>query len=170
MQLILVRHADAEPSAATDAARPLTALGRAQAAALCRGLGRVGVVPDVILSSPAVRCRETAAALVPLAPGLAVTETPALASGRLDADALFDAIGHARCAVAVGHMPDIASFAECTLGAWGGVGDSMPFAKCAAASISYPGGPNESAGTLDWFVPPTWFMDQGERRGSDHPG
>ncbi len=156
MQLILVRHADADAEAATDAARPLTPLGHAQAAALCRGLRRAGVVPDLVLSSPAVRARDTAAALLSLAPGLVVTETAALRSGRLDPAAVLAMVAGSQCAVAVCHMPDVAAFAEVLLTGAEPHG-LMPFEKCAAASFSFRGDAGQGAGVLDWFVSPAWF-------------
>lgn len=157
MQLILVRHADAEPDAATDAERPLTPLGHAQAAALCRALRRVGGM-DALLSSPAVRARQTAEAVAPLLPpGESVVVTDALAVDRLDRRAIAGLCrGHA-VVVLVGHMPDIAAFAGWLLTGSDRHADALPFEKCAAASIRFPGGAGEAQGVLEWFVPPAWF-------------
>ncbi len=64
--LLLLRHAEAVNASgeANDAARPLTAHGHAQAAALGAFLGGRGIVPDRIVTSAATRARETSATLV----------------------------------------------------------------------------------------------------------
>lgn len=58
-QLILLRHGEARPRAASDLERELTDAGRAAAAEAGRVLQRAGVRPDVALVSPAVRTRQT---------------------------------------------------------------------------------------------------------------
>ncbi|MEU7571771.1 MULTISPECIES: SixA phosphatase family protein [unclassified Micromonospora] len=58
--LVLLRHAKAEQSRdAPDAERPLTARGHADAAAAGAWLARHGLLPDVVLCSPARRTRQT---------------------------------------------------------------------------------------------------------------
>jgi phosphohistidine phosphatase len=81
--LVLLRHAKAEPlGAAADAGRPLTARGRADAAAAGDWLRAQGLVPDLVLCSPARRTRETwhavAAALAERAPATNVIYDPEL--------------------------------------------------------------------------------------------
>ena len=58
-QLVVMRHAKAEPYAETDADRHLTGRGHEEAAAAGRHLAESGLVPDVALVSSAVRTRET---------------------------------------------------------------------------------------------------------------
>jgi phosphohistidine phosphatase len=60
-ELILLRHAHAEPGAegAPDIDRPLSADGLAEAEAAGRWLVEQGLIPDRILCSPARRARET---------------------------------------------------------------------------------------------------------------
>ena len=60
MRLFLVRHAEAAPGH-PDELRPLTAAGREQARAVGERLATAA--PDVVLSSPLLRARETAAAI-----------------------------------------------------------------------------------------------------------
>jgi len=88
MALYLVRHAVAVGRSnwkGADELRPLTGKGRRQSDAL------IGLVKEAdirrVLTSPAVRCRET---VVPLAEArqLAVRDTPALAEGALPAAAV----------------------------------------------------------------------------------
>ena len=65
-ELILLRHAHAEPAAdgLADLDRPLTALGLAEAQAAGRWLAQQNLVPDRVLCSPARRARETLAAVL----------------------------------------------------------------------------------------------------------
>lgn len=58
-RLILIRHAKAEPFAATDLARELTDRGRRDAEAAGRFLCDRGLAPDHAVVSPAVRTRQT---------------------------------------------------------------------------------------------------------------
>lgn len=60
-RLILMRHAQAEPSAPTggDAARVLSAAGRGEAAIMGRALAERGLKPDLALISSAARTRQT---------------------------------------------------------------------------------------------------------------
>jgi phosphohistidine phosphatase len=60
--LLLLRHAkaDKDPSHATDHERPLTGRGRDAAAMIGWFLTRLEQVPDVVVSSTAVRARDTA--------------------------------------------------------------------------------------------------------------
>ncbi|MEP6906498.1 MAG: histidine phosphatase family protein [Pseudoxanthomonas sp.] len=65
-ELILLRHAHAEPCApgVADMDRPLSAEGQAEAVAAGRWLVEQGLVPDRILCSPARRARETLEAVL----------------------------------------------------------------------------------------------------------
>ena len=64
MNLYIVRHAIAvqrgTPGYEDDSQRPLTDTGRKKMKKITKGLERLGVKPDVILTSPYVRARDTA--------------------------------------------------------------------------------------------------------------
>ena len=64
MNLYIVRHAIAvergTPGYEDDSARPLTENGRKKMKKIARGLNRLGIELDVILTSPYVRARDTA--------------------------------------------------------------------------------------------------------------
>ena len=68
-ELILLRHAHAEPGAAgqADFDRPLSSQGLAEAEAAGRWLVDQGLVPDRVLCSPARRTRETLEAVLAVA-------------------------------------------------------------------------------------------------------
>jgi phosphohistidine phosphatase len=65
-ELVLLRHAHAEPAAPgqTDIDRPLSSEGLAEAEAAGRWLRDKGLVPDRVLCSPARRTRETLEAVL----------------------------------------------------------------------------------------------------------
>ena len=95
MTVFLVRHADALPRqewAHDDALRPLTEKGFGQARGLVDLLGDRGITR--LLTSPAVRCRQT---LDPLAShlGLVIEDAPVLSEGASvhGARALLDELG-----------------------------------------------------------------------------
>ena len=67
--LILMRHAKQSGRATSDHERPLTDAGREQAHAVGRRLAESGVLPDRVLSSTALRCRETWAGVEAALPG-----------------------------------------------------------------------------------------------------
>ena len=66
-QLVLLRHAKAarEEAGLPDRDRPLTSRGRREAAAVGAAMRDLGLVPDLVLVSPARRTTETLAALEP---------------------------------------------------------------------------------------------------------
>ena len=112
MDLVIVRHADAEPdSGRGDAARRLTPVGERQARGLVAELVAAGLRPMAVYSSPYARTMATARPIAE-AFGLSATATPELASGRLDPFAVTKILNEsgAGCAVVVGHMPDVAAF------------------------------------------------------------
>jgi phosphohistidine phosphatase len=104
MQLYLVRHADATPGD-PDELRPLSDEGREQARELGERLRDDRVEPDVVLTSPLLRARQTGEALA-LATG-SIQETDDRLAPGATADSLRDAIsGRGRHVVVVGHQPD----------------------------------------------------------------
>ncbi|HCX84465.1 MAG TPA: phosphohistidine phosphatase [Micrococcales bacterium] len=112
--LVLLRHAKAEPHAASDAARPLALRGRRQAAAVGDALAADGPVPDLVLVSAATRTRQTwelLAARLPVRPDVAVLEELYDAGPRTVLSLLRgvdDAVG---TVLVVGHEPVMSSTA-----------------------------------------------------------
>jgi phosphohistidine phosphatase len=103
--LHLVRHADAVDAAAgtSDAERPLSRRGLAQARALAVEFGRLGLRVERLATSPRLRARETAQLAFPSGPPATVVE--ALAAGDPEATlATLRATGVGQVA-AVGHEP-----------------------------------------------------------------
>ena len=107
MRLFLVRHAHAVDGTPDDL-RPLSDRGREQARELAAQLA--AAQPDVVLSSPLLRARETADAIA-RASGAPLQVDERLAPGA-SVDSLLDALGDADgTVVAVGHQPDCSEIA-----------------------------------------------------------
>lgn len=114
LRLLLLRHAKAQPATGTsDAARPLTAGGRRQAAEVGRKLAGSGA-PDFILCSPARRTRETLEGIVPfLAPAPPTSFVEGLYAGNHDdyREIVVEQGGLAETLLVVGHNPAIRDLA-----------------------------------------------------------
>ena len=115
MELLLWRHAEAEDGA-PDLERELTARGQKQARRVAAWLNDRLPGSARILSSPAVRAQQTAAALLALA-DRKLKIVPQLAPGA-DADAFLRAVGWPgarNTIVAVGHQPTLGLVASTLL-------------------------------------------------------
>ena len=163
MQLILVRHAEAVDAQSTgtqaDEARVLTPRGQRQAVGLKDAFRRLGFLPDVIASSPAIRAKQTADALGSLLPtGSEITVTDKLAVDQLRPRKLSKEIVEydAATIVIVGHMPDLGIYAAWLLGAGENI---LRFEKAGAACFRVVDRKEmqEGAGVLEWFITPEWY-------------
>lgn len=156
IKLYLIRHARAEARSdrwPDDDVRPLSDDGRERFRAAVRGLERLGVSFDYVVSSPLVRASQTAALLEPLARHADTATLDALRPGRrptvaLRALASIEGVG--RMAV-VGHEPGLGALLACLLGA----SRPVPFRKGAVACLDVPRLSLAAAGTLRWFAPPS---------------
>lgn len=161
VQLHLLRHADAgDPGAwrGDDADRPLSDKGRAQAERLGTFLAGIGFAPDVILTSPKLRARQTAE-IVATALGLGVRLEDRLAEGfdGETVDAMLADAGSPAQPVLVGHDPDFSEL----LGYLAGT-DALSMKKGAFARLDVRGPVAGGNGTLRWLVPPD-LLDAGRR-------
>jgi phosphohistidine phosphatase len=129
MRLFLVRHAKAAPGS-PDALRRLNDKGREQARALAERLA--AEQPDVVLSSPLLRARETADPIARLA-GVPLRIDDRLAPGAT-AEGLLEALaGAGDTVVAVGHQPDWGEIAAALTG-----GEEPPFPTAGVVEIDLP--------------------------------
>lgn len=153
VQLYLLRHADAgDPEAWTrpDAERPLSEKGRRQSERLGGFLAGLEFKPDLIVTSPKVRARETAE-IVAAALDLPVVLDDLLA-GPVDypeVDAILEAHGRPAKVVLVGHDPD---FSELVSGLVGG--GEIVMKKGAIARIDVLRAIQPGGGALRWLIPP----------------
>jgi len=108
-RLVLLRHAKAEPAGhGPDHARPLALRGRAQAAAVGQALTSLGIVPDVVLCSSALRTRQTwdlVAGRLPGAPRVAVDDALYELTVRELLTRVRDLPDDVRTVLVVGHEP-----------------------------------------------------------------
>ncbi len=155
MRLYLIRHAVAEPRetwTSDDSSRPLTRKGVRSAQRVASALGRMGLDPGVVITSPYVRCAQTADILAEAlrSPGL-VDHDDRLEPGfgpRALADVLSGRQGHDEV-VLVGHEPDMSDVVAALTG-----GSRVDFKKGAVARIDlYALDP--PAGLLAWLAPPS---------------
>lgn len=113
MELYVVRHGIAEdfpPDGSGDFGRRLTPDGIARMEQAARGMVRLGIAPDLLLSSPLVRARQTAE-IVGRALGRDVRIEPRLASGCSVADiqAVLADVAQTRTVMIFGHEPDLST-------------------------------------------------------------
>jgi phosphohistidine phosphatase len=98
MKIVIMRHGEAEPSAATDAERNLTAVGRRQAERAGQRLQALGFRPDKILVSPYHRAQQTCEAVLtafPLATQGVVQHTVAMLEPESDPAEIIATINQA---------------------------------------------------------------------------
>jgi phosphohistidine phosphatase len=104
MRLYLVRHARAAPGE-PDALRQLTPAGLDQARTLGAQLAAEAVKPDVVLTSPLLRARQTGEALA-RATGAQTEPDERLEPGATAEDVREAVAGRGELVVVVGHQPD----------------------------------------------------------------
>jgi len=163
MELCLVRHAIAvqrgAPGYEDDGLRPLTERGRERMRQAAAGL-RMVFTPEVILTSPLLRAKETADILVDayhLPPARALA---ALASGDHEEVLAELAEIDATAAMCVGHEPHISELLSYLLT---GTEDfiAAPFRKGGAALLSCDEDSSEGAWTLEWMATPALLRAAG---------
>jgi phosphohistidine phosphatase len=122
MVAYFLRHADAEPRTSSDHERKLTPKGLEQAEKVGKFLVRCGLLPEIILTSPLVRARQTAKIVAEKMGDAEVTQVDWLECGMTAETCLMElkARQGAPSVLLVGHEPD---FSE-TIAAILGVGDS----------------------------------------------
>ena len=109
MLLYLIRHAEAEPHRPEDFSRCLTEKGFKQARRIGCFMKEQCLRPEVILTSPVVRARETAEIVAKLLGKQPLTEAPWAACGMKPDVALAELSGYAKLdsVMIVGHEPDL---------------------------------------------------------------
>lgn len=118
MTVLFLRHAHAEDEHNGDFGRRLTPKGLQQSEKVGRFLLRNGLLPDLILSSPVVRARQTAE-MVAQVLGLPLTIVEWLACG-MKPGAVFEntaVLGDCPTVLLVGHEPDFSQAVSAWIGA-----------------------------------------------------
>ncbi len=156
MRVLLVRHAiafDRDPRRwPDDTARPLSPRGLERGRRAARGLKVLAPRPQLVLTGPATRTRQTAALLREAAGWPAATVCAALAPGSAVEETLSVLRrARARCVALVGHEPDLGELIGACLGAGHG---ALALRKMGAALVEFRGAPRASAGRLAWLLTP----------------
>jgi phosphohistidine phosphatase len=154
MQLLFLRHGVAEPRETwrgSDAERPLTAQGRKAMTRAAAAFAELGVTPDLIVTSPLVRARQTAEIA---AAGLAIVDRlvrdTRLAPG-FDVEDLRDILhehGESDIVMLVGHEPDFSSVIARLIGGGRVVCKKGGLARVDVFEATAGGG------ELVWLLPP----------------
>lgn len=165
--LFLFRHAkaDKDPAHATDHERPLTGKGKDAAATMGRYLSCLGQVPDLVVSSSAVRARDTAQRAAKAGEWKCpITLEDALyATGPREVLAFIkDLDDEARSVMLVGHEPTWSELAGRLIG-----GGALDFPTAALARINLEietwSRADFGRGTLVWLVSPRSLEPFAER-------
>jgi phosphohistidine phosphatase len=158
MLLYIVRHAEAgqhgDPHWPDDSLRPLTAKGRKRFSRLVKKLARRDFAPTLIATSPLVRCRQTAQAILDRLDGRPkLLELAELAPGAELASLVAWTNNQQEPQVAwVGHAPDVDRL---TAGLIGSDCCNLRFSKGAIAAIEFDSEIAAGQGELRWLVTPT---------------
>jgi phosphohistidine phosphatase len=161
VDVYLIRHADAlclgERGITDDEERPLSEEGTQQARDVGQLFQRKGIVLDRLYSSPLLRARQTAEAMLhswsrhdmemQICPLLAPGAKPRKLSRFLLKQG-GENVGM------VGHMPHLASIAGWLIG---DKGLQIELAKAGVAYIHCEEAPGKGLGVLRWLITPDWF-------------
>lgn len=157
MLLYIVRHAYAgehgDPRYPDDSKRPVTRKGRKRFDRLAKRLAAGSMAPQVIGTSPYLRCLQTAEVLAErlaefiepqviaeFAPGADVTDLAAWCAKHSVRELAY-----------VGHAPDVDLIASALLGSQHG---ALRFTKGAIAAIEFVAEVSPGQGSLRWMVAP----------------
>ena len=160
MNLYLIRHAEAavleEGDPRDDSERPLTDAGKAQCAVLAAALQARRVELNQVVTSPLLRARETADALLQGWPAPApeqLTCNGLAPDGRAKKVVRFLLGLSGENVALVGHQPDLGELLGWLIGA---KKSRIHLAKAGAALVRFDGSPAKGEGMLEWMVTPEW--------------
>jgi phosphohistidine phosphatase len=155
-ELYVIRHGLAEERGDAypdDAKRPLTEEGISRMRKAARGLARIGVEVDVVLTSPLVRARQTAELVAAgLDPRPTIVNVDSLAPDGTYAAVVADLEKHSRKSriALVGHEPMLGELAARFIGSRHAIELKKGAVCCIDVENLPPGGP----GDLRWLMTP----------------
>jgi len=159
MKLYLMRHGIAaqhlDGPILRDYQRPLTEEGKVETRQVALGLKKLGARPDVIVSSPLVRARQTAEILAEVfgtTDALQITDSLAPGGSTSEVWKFLGQFQKANEAFLVGHEPDMTLLMTTLL--WAGHDMGVTFKKAAVCRIDISSLPPNAPGTLKWFISP----------------
>jgi phosphohistidine phosphatase len=158
VELILVRHGLAvkrDTPGFADEDRPLTEDGIERMQKAARGLARFIDPPDIVISSPLVRARQTAEILAQaLQCNHDVAEWATLLPDAAPATILpllKKRAGDVASVILVGHEPHLSHLTALLLGA---PEQAIAYKKGGACSLDFAGKPAAETAKLNWFITP----------------
>ncbi len=156
MTLYFLRHGDAgAPNAADDDGRELTAQGQDALAAAAGLWRRLNLRPDVVLSSPLPRARQTAELAVAAVGGeLHVDDRLRPGASWPDLAQAMAAHPDARRVLFVGHEPDLSAAIVHLSGA-----AAVRMRKGGLACLEFYGTPEPGGGEIAWLIDPDLYID-----------
>ena len=152
MKLIILRHGKAEDHHKDgDHARRLTSKGHAQAELQAQRLANIGLLPNLILSSPLVRARETAETFASAADISGPMIQTWLSCGMRPSTALKELAAYKefKTVCIVGHEPDLSSLVASLTGS---TASSIQMKKGSLAILE--ANPPAAHGFLEILLPP----------------
>lgn len=157
VKLFFLRHGIAEDAVGgmRDYDRALTAEGRAQLEQIAQALLRLGIAPEVVLTSPLVRARETAEIIAPVL-GAPIETATELASGCLFDDLLRLLRRYAQASIMlVGHEPDFSVMAARLINA---DERGIVLKKAGLIRVEIDGRPQPGRGRLSGLLTPKMLL------------
>ena len=160
MELLILRHAIASPRDGKrwpdDTARPLTMEGVKRARRAAAALKRIVTRPTLVLTSPLVRARDTAAIFTQAAHWPQAKESDALTPGappEAVLELLRRSAAKADCVAVVGHQPHLGRLlALCLRG--DARTEAFELKKSAVVCVRFEGPPRAHQGALTALFPP----------------
>jgi len=153
--IYVIRHAWAghfgDPGWSDDSQRPLTEDGRRRFTQVVKQLIKRGFAPEIIASSPYVRCRQTADIVAKHVAGSPQVVEIAALKPHSDMVSLFEWTRLQECdeVAWVGHAPDVGYLTATLLG---DCGSAIRFAKGACAAVRLDGTVGDAVGQLHWLA------------------
>jgi phosphohistidine phosphatase len=160
VDLLILRHAIAFPPDARrwpgDTERPLTVEGAKRAQRAAAGLKRIAKRPVLVLTSPLVRARDTAAIFAQAARWPKAVECEALSPAR-SPEGVLEMLKRrgtqADCVAVVGHQPHLGRLlALCLRG--DARSEAFELKKSAVVCLRFEGPLRAGQGVLEWSLPP----------------
>lgn len=152
MIVYFLRHADAEPHAGSDFERKLTPKGLEQSEKVGRFCARIGLVPEIVLSSPVVRARQTAEIVARKLGEVELLECSWLACGMRPETCAAELKNFSKFGevLLVGHEPDFSSAITFFLGCENP--GALKVRKASLTVLDLPA-PRQNTGELQFSLP-----------------
>lgn len=157
MKIYLIRHGSAVGiggGVTRDAQRTLTSEGKDEARHVARAMKSIGVKPDILVTSPLVRAKETAEILQSELGGELHT-SDSLAPGVTPANVFrfLTKFPDANEIVLAGHEPDMGDLVKVLVG--GGIEFTLPFTQAGVCCVELADIPPSMAGVMKWLITPS---------------